>query len=41
MKLERSLEKKNTYTEDLHPTVKTRFMETLTARGFLLHLFIK
>lgn len=34
MKLEKSLAKK--YTEDLHPTVKNRFMETLIARGFFI-----
>lgn len=38
MKLEKSLAKK--YTEDLHPTVKNRFMETLIARGVFLFFFI-
>lgn len=34
-----SLAKKS--TEDLHPTVKNRFMETLIARGFFPHHFLK
>lgn len=42
MKLEKYLAKKQKQnSEDLHPTVNNRFMETLNARGFLLHFFLK